>query len=78
MFIPKARSFDQSMLHRTRQEKVDPSENNRLYYMASPEDTILTKLEWYRMGGEVSDRQWNDLLGVFKVQGTNLDFAYSH
>jgi hypothetical protein len=24
----------------------------------------------------VSDRQWNDILGVLKVQGTNLDMAY--
>lgn len=28
------------------------------------------------MGGEVSDRQWNDILGVLKVQDTNLDMAY--
>ena len=28
------------------------------------------------MGGEVSDRQWNDILGVLKVQGINLDMAY--
>jgi hypothetical protein len=25
---------------------------------ASPKDTIIAKLEWYRMGGEVSERQW--------------------
>ncbi len=76
VFIPKTRPFDQSMLHRTRQEKIDPSENDRLFYLASPEDTILSKLEWYRMGGEVSERQWNDLLGVLKLQGTSLDFVY--
>lgn len=28
------------------------------------------------MGGEVSDRQWNDILGVLKIQDTNLDMAY--
>jgi len=50
--------------------------SNRPFYIASPEGTILNKLEWYRMGGEVSDRQWNDILGVLKVQGTNLDMAY--
>lgn len=27
-------------------------------YVASPEDNVLAKLNWYRMGGEVSDRQW--------------------
>ena len=28
------------------------------------------------MGGEVADRQWNDILGVLKVQGTSLDMDY--
>jgi hypothetical protein len=27
-------------------------------YVTSPEDTILAKLEWYSMGGQVSDQQW--------------------
>ena len=34
----------------------------------SPEDTILFKLRGYRLGGEISDRQWTDVLGVLKVQ----------
>lgn len=50
----------------------------KLRYVASPEGTILNKLEWYKMGGGVSDRQWNDILGVLKVQGTNLDMPYLH
>jgi len=44
--------------------------------VASAEDTILAKLVWFRKGGEVSDRQWSDILGVVKVQTDRLDQAY--
>ena len=37
------------------------------------EDTILRKLQWYRSGGEVSERQWRDVLGVLATVGENLD-----
>jgi hypothetical protein len=42
----------------------------------SAEDTIVQKLEWYLAGGEVSDRQWQDLLGVLRIQRTVLDYDY--
>ena len=74
VYIPKSRSFDQEELRRVQQEVL--LEGTRSFNVASPEGTILNKLEWYRMGGEVSDRQWNDILGVLKVQGTHLDMAY--
>jgi len=45
-------------------------------YVTSPEDTILAKLEWYRLGGEVSDRQWRDILGVLKTRAGELDLDY--
>ena len=34
------------------------------------------KLVWYRSGGEVSDRQWLDILNVLALQTDNLDWAY--
>ena len=40
------------------------------------EDTILRKLEWFRKGGEISDQQWKDVLGVLTVSGHRLNNAY--
>jgi hypothetical protein len=45
-------------------------------YVVSPEDIILTKLEWYRSGGEVSDNQWRDILGVLKTRAGELDLDH--
>ncbi len=46
--------------------------------VASAEDIILQKLDWYRLGNEISERQWDDVLGVIKVQGARLQQDYLH
>lgn len=74
IYIPKTRLFDESVFQRVQMRPLPG--DARLFAVSSPEDVILNKLEWYRMGGEVSDRQWNDVLGVLKVQGTNIDLPY--
>jgi len=45
---------------------------------ASPEDVVIQKLHWYRLGGHASERQWTDAMGVMKVRGSQLDLAYMH
>ena len=75
VFITKQRGFDRMQLQR-RQLEVIVDEPERRAYVATAEDIILAKLEWYRMGGEVSDRQWRDILGVIKVQAGRLDADY--
>lgn len=75
IFVCKPRAFDGMQLER-RRTTVIATDPERSIYVASPEDTVLSKLEWYRMGGEVSDRQWRDILGVLKVRAGELDLDY--
>jgi hypothetical protein len=44
--------------------------------LGAVEDTILNKLRWYRLGGEISEVQWNDLRGILMVTGERLDREY--
>lgn len=45
-------------------------------YVASAEDIILRKLEWYRRSGGVLERQLRDVVGVMKLRRQTLDMAY--
>lgn len=44
-------------------------------FVASPEDTIVAKLEWSRMSGG-SERQRRDIAGIITTLGDRLDRAY--
>ena len=68
-------AFDRSEFNRgALQRLVD--EPPREVFVKSPEDTLLRKLQWYRLGGETSDRQWGDILGILRTQGDRLDLEY--
>jgi hypothetical protein len=44
--------------------------------VASAEDTVLEKLVWYKRGGQVSDQQWSDMLGVATTGQLDRDYLY--
>lgn len=75
VFPLKDRPFDRKAFSRRFSKAVSQEASDTLFF-ATPEDVILNKLEWYKAGEGISERQWNDVLGVLKVQGSGLDMAY--
>ena len=47
-------------------------------YVDTAEHTVLRKLEWYRRGGETSERQWRDVQAILRLQGDRLDRERLH
>ena len=76
VFVSKGRPFDVEAGARARLEALGESPEAPQARVASPEDTLLAKLEWYRRGGESSERQWSDITGLLRVRAGRLDLAY--
>jgi len=75
VFIRKDTPFDRSVMGRRSRVEM-PGDPGPPLVLISAEDTILLKLEWYRLGNQTSERQWLDILGVMRVQSGRLDAAY--
>lgn len=74
VFVLKDRPFDQAAFRR--QVAIPLAPGGRPYPCTTAEDAILHKLEWYKLGGATSDRQWHDVLGIISVQAGALDLAW--
>lgn len=75
VFVAGARPFDSRQLQR-RVQRTLSDEGQGDVYLLSAEDVVLAKLDWFRLGGGVSDRQWQDILGVLAAQRGRLDDDY--
>jgi hypothetical protein len=76
VFIARDDAWSREEMARARTQELDTTEGKVTIRFASAEDTLLHKLVWYRLGNQVSDRQWSDIAGVLKVQADSLDFEY--
>ena len=72
LFVAGGTPLDALQLSRRREVDLD----GRRIFVHPPEDILLQKLRWFRAGGETSDRQWRDVVGIVRVQGARLDRSY--
>jgi hypothetical protein len=70
--------FGDSAFDRSEFERAEPT---RLYgddevriRVKTAEDIVLRKLQWYRLGGEISDRQWGDVVGCLEAAARDLSY----
>lgn len=73
LFVAGGTPLDEQQLRRRRAVEITPG---RTLHVHPPEDILLQKLRWYRKGGETSERQWRDILGIIRVQTQHLDRDY--
>jgi hypothetical protein len=76
VFVRKGRPFEEQSFERVARRPLEDAPDARVFEITSAEDIILHKLEWFRIGNEISERQWKDVLGVIAVQWEALDLGY--
>lgn len=70
LIFRKATAFGQEEFQRRRKIEL----HGLQLFVASPEDIIIAKLEWSKLGA--SHRQIEDVVAILRVQGQALDMAY--
>ena len=75
-FISKDLPYELKSFERKCPSELDESDNSIKIYLSSPEDIILSKLNWFNLSNQTSEKQWQDIMGVIKVQQNKLDKEY--
>ena len=76
IFISRERPFDQICMDRAVEAKLGGDTGFVIVPMATVEDSIISKLEWYRLTDETSERQWDDVSRLVRLTGSALDRGY--
>jgi len=74
IFAVGSSEFDAEEFRRRQSVRVRSS--GETLFLKTAEDSILRKLLWFREGGEVSERQWRDVVALLRINSRSLDFSY--
>jgi hypothetical protein len=74
VFVQRGGAYDREVFSRVTRKSLEPRTPE--LDLTTAEDIVLRKLEWFRLGNEISERQWIDVIGVIRVQGEALDRSY--
>lgn len=75
VFVSRGRPFDVAAMERAIPLPLAAGRETTVP-VATPEDSIVAKLEWFRIGDETSERQWQDVSRLVALHGDVLDLAY--
>ncbi len=76
VFVVKNREYDRVALQRAQEKAFDDDDPALRFRVAAVEDIALAKLEWFRIGGEMSERQWLDVTRVLQIHAETIDRPY--
>lgn len=75
IFVKRERPFDDESMRRATVERLGQKEMVEVP-IATAEDIIISKLEWFRLTNETSERQWDDVSRLLKLLGDDVDDLY--
>jgi len=75
VFVSRQRPFDLESMRRATPECLGQNRTVEVP-IATAEDAIISKLEWYRKTDETSERQWDDVSRLITLLGDTVDLIY--
>ena len=74
-FVSRGRPFDERSMERAVVHAIGSGQGVAVP-IATAEDSIVSKLEWFRLTDETSERQWDDVRRLVELLGDSLDADY--
>jgi hypothetical protein len=75
VFVSRGRPFDIESMERAKLQRLGDRRIVELP-IATAEDSIVSKLEWYRLTSETSERHWDDVSRLLDLLGDDIDRDY--